>query len=710
MLPTHIAKAITSGPAYHPGPKHPVFAIVGNPNSGKTTVFNALTGLRQKVANYPGVTVERKEGVCYSQHGHPMTLVDLPGTYSLNARSPDEVITQDVLLGRRPDTPKPDAILCVLDASNLERNLYLATQILEIGLPTILVLNMMDAAEKRGLHIHAEKLEKALGVSVFPVCAAKGEGLLAVRLAMSRTDLAASSWRCPVPPLFQQAVREVQECLQDRDHVAPRRAETEARLLLTDGPRPALPGSEPVEERAIHMASDWQARMDRDIPGWRSELVAMRYAEIGQLVKAVVRRIHPESTSLTEKIDCILLHPFWGFLVLIVVFSALFYSIFSLAAPFMNAIDAGTNRLGNLVQGLMPEGDLRSLLVDGVIAGVGGVVIFLPQILLLFFFIGFLENTGYMARAAFLLDRVMSKVGLHGKSFIPLLSSYACAVPGIMATRTIESPKDRLVTILVAPFMSCSARLPVYLLMVATLVPESASPALVKAGWLIFLYALGTGTAFAFAWLFKKTLLKGVAPSLVMELPQYRWPTASQIFREMYERTILFLQRAGTVILGLSILLWFLLNYPKNPQASAEEQLAGSFAGRLGKAMTPLMEPLGYDWKINIGVVASFAAREVFVSTMAIIYQVEDEEDTVSLVGKLQAQRRADGLPVFRPLVCLSLMVFYVYALQCLSTVAVVRRETNSWTWPLFQLFYMTTFAWVAAFLVYQGGQLLGFS
>ncbi|MDX2109670.1 MAG: ferrous iron transport protein B [Verrucomicrobiota bacterium] len=688
-----------------------VFAVVGNPNSGKTTLFNALTGLRQKVANYPGVTVERKEGVCYSQHGKPIRIIDLPGAYSLSARSPDEAIMQDVLLGRRPDTPRPDAVICVLDASNVERHLFLATQVLEIGLPVIIVLNMMDLAAKRGLKVNAEKLSRALGVTVVAAQANKGDGLTALRIAMSRADLKASPWRCPVPQLFSRGMDEMQKSLRETSNYGPRRAYPEAFLLLTDEPRMAVPGSEPLSTATTELAHTWQKRLDQEIPGWRSELVVLRYNEIGTLVREVVQRINPEAPGISERIDRYLLHPVWGFLVLGTVLGMLFFSIFSLAAPLMDAIDGLTGWVGGLLAQAMPAGDLRNLVVDGVVAGVGGVVIFLPQILLLFFFIGLLENTGYMARAAFLLDRVMSKVGLHGKSFIPLLSSYACTIPGIMATRTIESPKDRLVTILVAPFMTCSARLPVYLLMIATLVPVGTAPAALKAGLLLMLYALGTGGAFFFAWFFKKTLLKGVTPSLVMELPAYRMPAWLDVLREMGERAVVFLKNAGTVILGLSILLWFLMNFPKAPAGEEHSQLSYSMAGKIGRVMEPVMQPLGFDWRINIGVVGSFAAREIFVSTMAITYNVDnvDDDNNTSLVESLHTQKRADGSPVFTPLTCLSLMVFYVFALQCTSTLAVVRRETNSWRWPLFMLGYMTTVAWVGAFIVYQGGRLLGF-
>ena len=693
------------------GVRSPVYALVGNPNCGKTTLFNALTGLRQKVGNYPGVTVEKKEGTCFSQHGKPIPLIDLPGAYSLSARSIDEAIVQEVLLGLRPDTARPDRIICIIDASNLERNLFFATQVVELGMPMILVLNMMDVAEKRGFRIDAAKLERLLGVTVVSCQAHKGEGLIELRLAMSRKDLSVPTWRCSVPEMFSTARREVQERLGEvRGQAAPQACAV-AGLLLGDGMTHAAPGASPINPEALQMASEWQLKLDRESPGWNSELVVARYARIGEMCREVVRRTDPGRPSMTERIDAVMLHPVWGWMILGGVMGSLFFSIFSLAEYPMNWIERGTAIAGDWIGSIMPPGELHNLIVDGVLAGVGGVVIFLPQIMFLFFFIGLLEATGYMARAAFILDRLMGRVGLQGKSFIPLLSSFACAVPGIMATRTIESPKDRLATIMVAPFMTCSARLPVYLLMIAALVPVGEAGAFQKAGLLLLLYSLGTGAAFCFAWLFKSTLLKGESHGHLMELPPYRMPSLKSVMMEMLQRVKIFLRRAGTIILGISILLWFMMSYPKVEEGSATDQLSYSMAGRIGQAIEPIMKPLGFDWKIDIGVLASFAAREVFVSTMAIIYNVEgaDPDNTGRLVSVLRSQKREDGRPVFTPLTCISLMVFYVFALQCMSTVAVVKRETNSWRWPIFQLAYMTALAYTASLIVYQTGRFLGF-
>jgi ferrous iron transport protein B len=391
--------------------------------------------------------------------------------------------------------------------------------------------------------------------------------------------------------------------------------------------------------------------------------------------------------------------------------TVLFLSIFILAEAPMNWIDDQTAAFSTWVKHTMPDGDLRDLITAGVIGGVGAVVKFLPQILILFFFIGLLENTGYMARAAFIMDRLMSRVGLNGKSFIPLLSSYACAIPGIMATRTIEQPKDRLVTILVAPLMSCSARLPVYLLLIAALLPTERVALGTKGGLLILMYFLGTFGAFVFAWLFKRTLLKGEPPVMIMELPPYHAPRLRDVGLHMLERAWIFLRRAGTIILAINIVLWVLSAYPKAPDgATPQQQMAQSFAGRAGHALEPVIKPLGFDWQIGIGLIGSFAAREVFVSTMGVVFSAESSDDnTEPLRNAMLDARWPDGRALFTPLVCLTLMIFYVFAMQCMSTVAVVKRETNSWRWPLFQIGYMTGTAWILSFIVYQSGRALGF-
>lgn len=681
------------------------FALIGNPNAGKTTIFNALTGLRQKVGNYPGVTVEKKMGQCLSWHGNPMQVLDLPGTYSLSPRSPDEGVTRDVLLGHRDDTPMPDRVICVVDASNLERNLYLVSQVLDLGLPTILALNMIDLAEARGVKINVDLLSKELGIPVIACQANTGKGVTELRLAMSREDLPmpVHQWKLPEPML--PAINDLS------DHLAEIRGSrhpnffAESILLLTEST---------VREPKLQSIIDrYHGEWEKNRFDWREAVVSARYQHLQDICEKAIHSPGLIERTISDHLDEAATHPIWGWVIFIGLMSIMFLSIFTLAHYPMEWINSLFDWISDGIKAHMAPGDLRNLITDGVIAGVGGVVVFLPQILILFFFIGLLEDTGYMARAAFIMDRVMSRVGLHGKSFIPLLSSYACAIPGIMATRTIENPKDRLATILVAPLMSCSARLPVYTLMIATLFPTERVPVLAKVGILMAMYSLGTLTAFFFAWLFKKTIMRGEPPVLIMELPPYRRPVLKTVALHMFERARLFLKRAGTVILGLSILLWFLTAYPKSHSDDAAVQLSHSFAGKAGHFLEPAIKPLGFDWKIGIGLIGSFAAREVFVSTMAIVYSVEDankEQLTLPLRNQLLQATWPNGHPVFTPLTCISLMVFYVFAMQCISTVAVVKRETNGWKWPLFQIVYMTGFAYLASLVVYQIGQLLGFA
>ncbi len=706
-LPAHISSGPTTSST-----RNPTYALVGNPNCGKSTLFNALTGLKQKVGNYPGVTVEKKVGTTYSQHGQPMTVIDLPGTYSLAARSPDEAVTRDVLLGRRADTPQPDRILCILDATNLERNLYLLHQILDLGRPVIVVLNMMDLATKAGLNIRVARLEHELGVPIIACEAVHGKGIVELRLAMSRVDLPLARHAWDIPAAIADAVADLQASLIANDAKSPLIARAEALLLLTDQDSVRVAGSAPLSPRTTEILQGWQKRWEGEGTDWAGTLVNSRYDAIGEIAREVVIPAGQTGPSPSDKIDAFVTHPFWGWLTLGAIMTLLFLSIFTFAEYPMNFIDVHMAALADWVKASMPAGDLRDLITDGAIAGVGGVIIFLPQILILFFFIGLLESTGYMARAAFIMDRLMSRVGLNGKSFIPLLSSYACAIPGIMATRTIENHKDRLVTILVAPLMSCSARLPVYLLMIAALVPGERVPLMTKVGIMLLMYALGTFGAFAFAWLFKRTLLKGEPPLMIMELPPYRLPALRDVVLHMLERGWIFLRRAGTVILGISIVLWFLAAYPKAPDGTPPQQeLAQSFAGRAGHLLEPAIKPLGFDWQIGIGLISSFAAREVFVSTMSVVFnaQSEDDEDTEPLRQALLGARWPDGAPLFTPLVCFTLMVFYVFAMQCVSTIAIVRRETNSWRWPLFQIAYMTGTAWILSLLVYQAGRALGY-
>lgn len=701
-----------------------IYALVGNPNCGKTTLFNALTGLKQRVGNYPGVTVERKEGECFSQHGVRLKVIDLPGAYSLNARSPDEAILRDVLLGRRRDTPRPDRIICVVDASNLERNLYLFTQILELGVPCILVLNMMDVAEKAGTRFDVERLSERFGVPVIPMVASQKKGLVELKVAMSRPDLAPPKPLLDAMPVpIRGALVRSREALAEAGIVSGTASPLEP-LYLISGHDPTHYGIEAAAVKTIQQARE---QVEREIPGWEDRLVASRYDAIHAALDGIIRRPDSASATLTDKLDNLLLHKAWGWLALLGTMGFVFYLIFSVAGIPTGWIEDGFAALNEKFTGSedspgwMADGDLRSLITDGVLAGVSGVLVFLPQILILFFFIGFMEDTGYMARIAFLMDRIMSRVGLTGKSFLPLLGSHACAVPGIMATRTIESPRDRLITILVSPLAACSARLPVYGLLIAALVPGEIASPLMKAGILLGLYSTGILGAFFFAWLFNKKLLPGAPSAMILELPAYKMPAFGNIVRQMWSRAWMFIRRAGTVIMGLSILLWAAVTYPKlepdpaKPMSELDFKAAAlehSIAGRMGQIIEPAVQPMGGDWKIGISLIYSFAAREVFNSSLSIIYSVEEtddeDENQLRLRDSLAQEKHADGTPVYTVGLCIALMVFFVFAMQCLSTVAIVRRETQSWKWPLFQIFYMTGTGYLLAVLVFQISRLIG--
>ncbi|MGC3956892.1 MAG: ferrous iron transport protein B [Verrucomicrobiota bacterium] len=753
-------------------------ALTGNPNCGKTTLFNALTGLRAKVGNYAGVTVERKEGKLTGiETKADIRVLDLPGTYSLSPNSLDEQVSRDVLLNRLPELPSPNLIVVVVDASNLQRNLYYATQVIELGHPTILALNMVDVAEMNGHSINADKLAELLSVPVLPIVASSGQGLPELRAKIVAMAMASHEMKprlfCQLPGLFRIEATALADLLAKTYQERRLQATAEALLLLSN--EKALASSTTHYPQAIQDAvAAARKRLDAANVDWRGAPIEWRYARVAEIQQAVTTELAPPGETFSDKADRIITHKVWGTLIFVAIMYTIFQCIFTFAEYPMNWLENGVKWAGDHIAAAMSPGDLRDLLVNGVIAGVGGVVVFLPQILMLFLFIGLLEDTGYMARAAFLMDRLMSRVGLHGKSFIPMLSSFACAIPGIMATRTIESPKDRLVTILVAPLMSCSARLPVYTLLIGACIPDRVLGNLnyelnlgftkfnffgflgLRGLTMLAMYLLGIVVALLMAWVFKKTLLKGETPMLIMELPPYKRPLLRVVLRHIWDRSKLFLTRAGTVILGISIVLWFLATYPKSSKLEqqfetkrseitnsfntvmlntgtggesnrlaalqdqldavnkdeAGEKLRGSFAGMMGRAIEPVITPLGFDWKIGIGLVASFAAREVFVSTMSTVYNVGDFDDSdegmKTLEQTLRDQERPDGKPVYTTLVAVTLMVFYVFAMQCVSTVAVVRRETNSWKWPFFQWLYMGALAWVLAFITYHGGKLLG--
>ncbi|MDP3980216.1 MAG: ferrous iron transport protein B [Chlamydiota bacterium] len=728
-------------------------ALLGNPNSGKTTIFNALTGLRQTTANYPGVTVEKKIGYLPLDHSKDSALVlDLPGTYSLLPRSMDEDIVHHVLLGIQQGTPAPDLVVIILDAGNLERNLYLAFQVIEMGLPSILVLNMWDNAEENGLHIDLDLLSKRLGIPCIKTVGNKKRGIPELK-ALINNELSRLPHQSVKPVMRLSLPEEVELEVSKistliRSYIPGREAAVhgEALRLLSDT-RNKGPLFKKEALRAPLQAMLQQARLNFEEKGidWRALEADQRYKAIENVLRDVCLYQERQKASFSERLDRLMTHRIWGLVIFFCVMGIIFQSIFSWAQLPMDLLTTSVDWFGKVIASILPDGQLESLIVDGVLAGVGNVLIFLPQIFLLFFFIAFFEDFGYMARAAFVLDRIMKKVGLNGKAFLPLLSSFACAIPGIMATRTIPERNDRMATILVAPLMSCSARLPVYTLMIAAFIPSRKIAGLfdLKGLTLLSMYILSVLMGLGMATLFRRTLFRGDSTPFVFELPPYRIPNMKTVFMAMWERGKEFLYRAGSIIFCISIVLWFLVSYPRHEQTlmqyeqarqSVQEQLEGSalemklasldqnqagdllrysYAGKLGAFIEPVIRPLGFDWKIGVGLVASFAAREVLVSTLAIVYNVgkEADETSVDLVQALREERDPEtGLPQYTPLVAVSLMVFFVLACQCMSTVAIVKRETNGWRWPIFMIAYMSVLAWMGSFLVYQGGKLLGYS
>ena len=694
-------------------------AIIGNPNTGKTTLFNALTGLRQHVGNFAGVTVERFEGSFKMSDGRRVTVVDLPGAYSLSAGSPDEQIALEVLLDHDQKHGNPHVVLVVVDASHLERNLFLTSQVCELGIPVVVALNQIDAATAAGITIDVPALIHELGVPVVPTVASRGEGIDPVKKALFiAASLPAPARKFELPTVAQDALAPLQKQLE-AEGMTPSAAGMEALRLLS-----VTLGDSHLAHVVKHaeLIKETQA-LARESGLLPEQLEAnIRFKWIRGVIERTVTRRAERALTMSDRLDAIALHRVGGPVVFLVVMAIVFQSVFTWAGPLQDWIEGAIAALGLTIGALIPAGDLRSLVVDGVIAGVGSVVVFLPQIAFLFAFIGILEQSGYMARAAFLMDGLMRRVGLHGKSFIPMLSGYACAVPGIMATRTIEDPKDRLATIMVVPLMSCSARLPVYTLLISAFVPAlPLLPGLGLQGAMMFaMYLLGTVTALVIAALFRRTLLKGPVRPMILELPPYRRPSLRSLALAVWQRCMIFLKRAGTVILALSIVLWALATYPKTAPDSTltlerqqEAQLANSALGTMGHAIEPVVRPLGFDWKIGVSIVASFAAREVFVSTMGTIYGV-GADDEAGLKERLLAERTDAGAPAYTPLIAVALMVFYVYALMCMSTIAVTVREAGGgrtgWTWAGISFGYMLVLAYLAAWLVIVVGRALGFA
>jgi ferrous iron transport protein B len=725
-------------------------ALIGNPNTGKTTLFNVLTGMSQRVGNYPGVTVERKSGIVDLPDGRRAELFDLPGTYSLAAASPDEMIAVDVVLNDE-ESSRVDVVLAIVDAGNLRRNLYLVSQILESRRPVVIALNMTDVAVARGIHIDATRLSDRLGVPVIPVSAQRRQGINELRDALA--DVLAA---VPDDPFQGPALATLSDGLQAQ-------VQRLVRLTGSNGSLPpgvhALAPAEALralvdedgaaEERLVAERGGEMARLLAEMRvavGASVSLSALeseaRYSWIQQILEGTVELTEELSVSRSDQVDRVLTHKLAGLVFFVGISAMLFQGIYSWSAPLMDVIEGSFGALGNAVSGTLPEGALRSMIVDGIIAGVGGVLVFLPQIALLFLLISILEDCGYMARAALLMDRLLGNLGLSGRSFIPLLSSFACAVPGVMAARTISDRRDRIVTILVAPLMSCSARLPVYVLFIAAFIPDRT----VLGGWiglqgltLLAMYSVGAIIAVPIALLLRLTILRGTSSPFLMELPAYNWPTPRTVLLRVYGSCRAFIVRAGSVILAATIVMWALAYFPRSEvisetfanervlvqalppieqvdelerldRAEAAAHLEASLLGRAGHFVQPVFDPLGWDWRIGMATLASFPAREIVISALGTIYSLSGDHDENSgdMRRGLQAAVHADGTPVFTVPVALSVMVFFALCAQCMSTLAVIQRETQSWTWAAFSFTYMTVLAYGVAFGVYRLGGWLG--
>ncbi|RJT24419.1 ferrous iron transporter B [Chakrabartia godavariana] len=612
----------------------PLVALAGNPNAGKSALFNALTGARQKTGNYPGVTVERHAGRFLLDDGRPVEVVDLPGTYSLKPASPDEAVTRDVILGRQAGERRPDALVVVVDAGNLENHLRFAIELIALGLPTVVALNMVDLAERDGLTLDADRLSAELGVPVVPTVAVRRRGLDALRIALA------------------DAVQQVKPKLDD------------------------VPVIDPGTLRAR----------------------AQSAAQAAILSETSGRQI-------TRAIDSVVLHPVVGPILLFATLFAMFQLVYSAAEAPVDLIEGWIGMLSDYVRAAMPDTLLRSALIDGVIAGVGAVVVFLPQILVLFAFILVLEMSGYMVRAAFIMDRLMAGVGLSGRAFIPLLSSFACAVPGIMATRTIEDPRDRLTTILIAPLMTCSARLPVYAVIVGAFIPEkTVGPGLGLQGLVLFgLYVAGIAGAMIAAFLIRKTIVQGTSLGFMMEMPRYQMPNLKDVALGLWQRAVAFLRRAGTIIAATTIVLWALLSFPQAPAGSARSQIDHSIAGRIASGLEPIVAPIGFNRDMALALIPAMAAREVAVSALATTYAIDAKDEAASQQTLREKLRAGWTIPM-----ALAFLAWFVFAPQCISTIAVVRRETNGWKWPAIMVGYLFALAYVAAGATYWLSSLLG--
>ena len=686
-------------------------ALLGNPNTGKTSLFNSLTGLSQKVGNYPGITVEKKEGICMLNRTTKGHIIDLPGTYSLNASSIDESVVIEILLNK---TGKdfPDVSVVVTDVENLKRNLLLFTQVKDLGVPTLLVINMADQMKRKGISLDIPVLEKALDTKIALISTRDNKGLDVFKETILNYRKFSTD-----PSISIETIDK--EYFQNLGKAFPNQSIYKLWLVVTQDVNFMK-----IDRKRVSDATDFKTMSPSYLKRLQQKEIVKRYQLINNVLKQGLKVDRESATDLRSRFDRVLIHKFWGYIIFFIILATIFQSIFDWSSIPMDFIDSTFANLSETLKNKLPQGIFTNLLTEGIIPGLGGIVIFIPQIAFLFLFISILEETGYMSRVVFLMDRGLRKFGLSGKSVIPLISGTACAIPAVMATRNIENWKERLITILVTPFTTCSARLPVYAILISLVIPEGSFFGLNYKGLMLMtLYLIGFGMALFAAWILNKTLSIKSKSYFVVELPNYKMPLLKNVGITVWEKTRTFVTEAGKIILAISILLWILASYGPGrnfneadqivlqnyPELNQEEmeikvnsyKLENSYIGILGKTIEPLISPLGYDWKIGIALISSFAAREVFVGTLATIYSVEnDVEDTIK--NKMASEVRANGEPLFNLASGISLMLFYAFAMQCMSTIAIVKKETNSWKWPTIQLFGMTILAYVVALSTYQ--------
>jgi len=686
-------------------------ALLGNPNTGKTSVFNALTGLTQKVGNYPGITVEKKEGICKLNHNTKGHLIDLPGTYSLNASSMDESVVIELLLNKK-SKDFPDVAVVVTDVENLKRNLLLFTQVKDLEIPTLLVINMADQMKRKGISLELPLLEEMLDTKIALISTRENNGLEELKkMILDYRQLSTS------PAIAINSIDE--KYFQNLEKTFPNQSLYKLWLVITQDVNFAK-----IDRKRVSDATDFKTQPASYLKRMQQKETVKRYQFINNVLKQGLTIDREAATDLRSRLDRVLIHKVWGYAIFFIVLMTIFQAIFHWSSIPQDFIDSSFVSLSESLKNNLPEGVFTNLLTEGIVSGLGGIVIFIPQIAFLFLFISILEESGYMSRVVFLMDRGLRRFGLNGKSVIPLISGTACAIPAVMATRNIENWKERLITILVTPFTTCSARLPVYSILIALVIPEGSFFGLNYKGLMLMgLYLLGFAMALLAAWVLSKTLYITSKSYFVVEMPNYKLPLLKNVGITVWEKTRTFVTEAGKIILAISILLWILASYGPGKDFNNAEQiikenypelnanaleiktnayrLEHSYIGILGKSIEPLITPLGYDWKIGIALISSFAAREVFVGTLATIYSVEsDTEDTIK--NRMASEVRADGSPLFNLASGISLMLFYAFAMQCMSTLAIVKKETNSWKWPMVQLFGMSILAYIIALSTYQ--------